>query len=315
MMRIGNAPVSYGVYGDVAGGAAASPAGLLATMAEAGYAGSELGPPGFFGSAQETAALFDRERIVAIGAYVPIHFALDGDVVERDFGGLARTCAELAACGQDGLVILADEGSQELLLNPARPYADRSLALGQKAWRRLGDLVNQAIEVAGGYGLRTSFHPHISTYVESPWEVEWLLALTDVSLTVDTGHIRLAGGDPAECLKAWRQRVNHVHIKDVRLDVLRAAQAAHRTDFDTWWARVATALGGGDVDIDAVLAVLAGSGYDGWLVVEQDRAPTAARDYPAVAAEQAANLSWLAARVNRHRVNRHRVNRHRVNEL
>jgi inosose dehydratase len=93
--------------------------------------------------------------------------------------------------------------------------------------------------------------------------------------------------------------VNHVHIKDVRLDVLRSAQAEHRTDFDTWWANVATPLGGGDVDIDAVLAVLAATGYDGWLVVEQDRAPTAARDYPAVAAEQAANLGWLRSRVDR----------------
>jgi inosose dehydratase len=307
-MRIGNAPVSYGVYGDVAGNAAASPAGLLATMADAGYTGSELGPPGFFGTAAETAAAFSRQNLTAIGAYVPVHFALGDDVVERDFDGLARTCAELAACakdgkdgkdrkdGKDGLVILADEGSPELLLNPARPFADRSLALSAKAWRRLAELTARAIEVAARHGLRTSFHPHISTYVESPWEVEWLLALTGVSLTVDTGHVRLAGGDPAECLKAWRPRVNHVHIKDVRLDVLRAAKAEHRTDFDTWWADVATPLGAGDVDIDAVLAVLAGTGYDGWLVVEQDRAPTAAEDYPAVAAEQAANLAWLSRR-------------------
>jgi inosose dehydratase len=301
-MRIGNAPVSYGVYGDGAGSggkAGASPAELLATMAQAGYVGSELGPPGFFGTPAQTAELFTGAGLAAIGAYVPVHFALGDDVVERDFTGLTRTCAELAACGgnaAESLVILADEGSQELLLNPARPFADRSLALGAKAWRRLADLTAKAMEIAAGYGLRTSFHPHISTYVESPWEVEWLLALTDVPLTVDTGHIRLAGGDPAECLKAWRQRVNHIHIKDVRLDVLRAAKAERRTDFDTWWADVASPLGAGDVDIDAVLAVLAATGYDGWLVVEQDRAPTLARDYPAVAAEQVANLAWLSKR-------------------
>jgi len=296
-MRIGNAPVSYGVYGAAAGGAAASAPRLLATMSEAGYQGSELGPPGFFGTPEETAAGFAANGLTAIGAYVPVHFALDDEVVARDFAGLERTCRELAACGGDGLVILADEGSQELLVNPARPDDDRSLALDAPAWRRLAALTARAIDVAASYGLSASFHPHISTYVESPWEVEWLLALTDVHITLDIGHIRLAGGDPVRCLRAWRPRINHVHVKDVRLDVLAAAKANHRTDFDEWWAGIATPLGDGDVDIDAVLAALAASGYDGWLVVEQDRAPTPAAGYPAAAAEQAANLRWLRRHV------------------
>jgi inosose dehydratase len=298
VIRLGNAPVSYGVYGHVAGGSAASPAELLATMAAAGYDGSELGPPGFFGSAAQTADAFAAAGLVAVGGYVPVHFAADDDVVSRDFDGLRRTCEELSACGGTGLVILADEGSPELLLNPARPYADRSLALDGAAWRRLARLTGQAMEIAAGYGLRTSFHPHVSTYVESPWEVEWLLALTDVQLTLDTGHILLAGSDPAQCLRGWRPRVNHVHIKDVRLEALRSAKAEHRTDFDIWWAEVATPLGSGDVDIDGVLAALAVTGYDGWLVVEQDRAPTPASGYAAVADEQAANLRWLADRVS-----------------
>jgi len=206
-MRIGNAPVSYGVYGAEAGGAGASSLALLATMAEAGYQGSELGPPGFFGTPEETAAAFAASGLSAIGGYVPVHFALDDDVVAGDFAGLERTCRELAACGGDGLVILADEGSQHLLDNPARPFDDRSLALDAAAWWRLAGLTARAIDIAGCYGLETSFHPHISTYVESPWEVEWLLALTDVRLTLDIGHIQLAGGDPVRCLRAWRPRV------------------------------------------------------------------------------------------------------------
>jgi inosose dehydratase len=292
-MRIGNAPVSYGVYGTEVGGA--SSLDLLATMARAGYQGSELGPPGFFGTPEETAAAFAASELTVIGGYVPVHFALDDDVVARDFAGLEQTCRELAACGGDGLVVLADEGSQELLGNPARPFDDRSLALDAAAWRRLAGLTARAIDIAGGYGLRTSFHPHISTYVESPWEVEWLLALTDVRLTLDIGHIELADGDPVRCLRAWRPRIDHVHIKDVRKDVLADAKAEHRHDFDEWWAGIATPLGDGDVDIDAVLAALAATGYDGWLVIEQDRAPTHADEYSAVAAGQAANLRWLAS--------------------
>lgn len=300
--RIGNAPVSYGVYGNPANGAAASPRQVLADMSEAGYQGCELGPPGFFGCPRDTAASFAEAGLIAVGGYVPVHFALDDTAVERDLTGLARTCQELSACGGDGLVILADEGSPQLLSKPARAWHDRALALDEAGWRRLARRTRLAADKVAGYGLRCSFHPHISTYVESPWEIELLLDLTDIALTLDTGHLQLAGASPADCLRAWRQRVNHVHVKDVRTGVLHRAKAERRTDFDTWWAEVASPLGAGDVDIDAVLAALAATGYTGWLVVEQDRAPTPAADYPHVAAEQAANWRWLSDRVARHPV-------------
>jgi inosose dehydratase len=300
-LRIGNAPVSYGVYGEGAGGAGTSPDALLASMAEAGYAGSELGPPGFFGSPAETAAMFDRHGLVAVGAYIPVHYALGDDVVAHDLARMEQTCRELAACaestGETPLAILADEGSEALLHNPARAWEDRSLALDDAGWRRLADLSAKAVTLARSYGLRTSFHPHISTYVESPWEVDRLLDLTEVGVTLDIAHIQLAGGDPVECLDRWHERINHVHLKDVDTGVLARAKAERRTDFDEWWAQVCVPFGRGDVDIDRFLVALLRGGYREWLLIEQDRAPTPAQLYPTVAAEQAANRSWLAAKV------------------
>lgn len=296
---IGSAPVSYGVYGAQAGGPAASPEQLLASIASAGYAGSELGPPGFFGPREQAAARFAAAGLRAVGAYVPVHFAAGDEQVRRDLAGLHASCQELAACG-GGLAILADEGSPELLAHPARAWDDRALALDEQAWHRLSRLVGQCTEIVAGYGLPASFHPHISTYVESPWEIERLLELTDIPLTLDIGHLQLAGGDPVQALRAWRARINHVHVKDISLAVLNQAKASGRADFDTWWAGVATPLGAGDVDIDAVLAGLAASGYAGWLVIEQDRAPTPASGYAAVAAEQQANRRWLAGALGRH---------------
>ncbi|MFE4778802.1 sugar phosphate isomerase/epimerase family protein, partial [Streptomyces sp. NPDC056716] len=302
--RLGNAPVSYGVYGEGAGGDGASGDALLASMAEAGYEGSELGPPGFFGTPEETATLFARHGLTAVGAYIPVHYALGDDVVAHDLRRMEQTCRELAACaehsGEQPLAILADEGSQALLENPARAWDDRSLALDEPGWQRLARLSADAVALAASYGLRTSFHPHISTYVESPWEVERLLELTEVGLTLDIAHIQLAGGDPVQCLKQWRERINHVHVKDVDLDVIRRAKAERRKDFDTWWADVCVPFGKGDVDIDAFLAELLRGGYRDWLLVEQDRASTPADLYPKVAAEQAANRAWLAAKVAAH---------------
>jgi inosose dehydratase len=293
-LRLANAPVSYGVFGSTVAGA--SPAELLDTVAAAGYQGCELGPPGFFGSPAATAQAFADRGLAAVGSYVPIHLGLDDATVTADLDRMAVTCAELAASG-GGLAILADEGSAPLLVNPARAWDDRSLALTSDQWTTLAGRVQQALDLAAGFGVRCSFHPHISTYVESPWEVERLLELTPVDLTLDIGHLRLAGGDPAECAAAWSARINHVHVKDADLSVLAAARAAGRTDFDDWWAQVCTPLGHGDVDIDGFLRVLVGTGYDGWLVVEQDRGPAGPAQYPGVAAQQEANRVWLAERV------------------
>lgn len=289
--RLGNAPVSYGVFGTTIGGA--SPADLLASIADAGYTGTELGPPGFFGTVEQTVAALQRNGLTAVAAYAPVHFTADDATVAHDLDLVETTCRELAAAGAR-LLVLADEGSDVLLANPARPWDDRSLALTDEQWARLAEGARRAVELAARHGLTCAFHPHVSTYVESPWEVERLLELTDVALTLDLGHIALAGGDPAACARAWAGRIAHVHVKDVDLAVLQAARRDRRTDFDVWWADVCVPLGAGDVDLPAAFDALLQHGYDGWWVVEQDSAPTTPEDYPAVAAQQAANRTWLA---------------------
>jgi inosose dehydratase len=292
-LRAGSAPVSFGIYGQPIETIPELPDRMLDAVAEAGYAGCELGPAGFLGTPEETASRFASRGLTAVGAYAAVHFAASDNVVADDLTRIERTCRELGACG-GGLVILADEGSDVLLTNPARPWDDRSLALDDDGWRRLGALAERAVELARDRGLGVSFHPHISTYVESPWEIERLLELTTVGLTIDTGHLQLAGGDPVECLRAWRDRVNHVHLKDVRLRVLDDARSRGLTDFDAWWGDVCVPFGTGDVDLSGFLGELVAGGYDGWLVVEQDRTPLATLDdLRAAATEQRGNLEWL----------------------
>ncbi|MFM8772650.1 MAG: sugar phosphate isomerase/epimerase family protein [Actinomycetota bacterium] len=291
MSGIGNAPVSFGIFGTTAGSAA--PADMLRALADASYDGSELGPPGLFGTPEETARVFAETGLRAIGAYVPLHLALDDDTFEADIARMAVTCDELQATGAT-LAILADEGSAELLVNPAR--TTRELALDDARWELARRRLERAVDLARSNGLAASFHPHISTYVESAWEVERLLDTTEVTLTLDIGHMALAGADPVACARDWATRIDHIHIKDVRMEALARAKATGRTDFDEWWSGVCVPLGTGDVDIDGVLHQLARNSYDGWLVVEQDRAPTSAEQLPEVAAEQSANHRWLADR-------------------
>jgi inosose dehydratase len=206
---------------------------------------------------------------------------------------MERTIDEILAVDPDGLVILADEGDDLLL---SAPRKDRSLSLDRAGWERLADVVSIASERARGHGLEVSFHPHISTYVELPEEIERLLELTDVSLTFDVGHIVLAGGDGVELFRAWRERVNHIHIKDVRRAVFEDFRASPIGGFNDWWPEVCTPLGKGDSGLDAFADAVRASGYDRWIVVEQDRAPLTVDSVDSVFADQAANLRWLHER-------------------
>jgi inosose dehydratase len=128
----------------------------------------------------------------------------------------------------------------------------------------------------------------MGTRVETPAEIERLLDGTDVGLLLDTGHLVAGGGDPVASLRDWRARINHVHVKDVRLDVLRSVGSWD----EAWRAGVFCELGTGDVDLEGFVAGL--DGYDGWLVVEQDWVPGPDDDVGPQAAAQARNRRWLA---------------------
>lgn len=288
-MRFANAPISYGVFGEITVDGATTTEELLATMAEAGYAGSELGPPGFFGAKDRMLRAFADAGLEAVGAYVPLNTQQPGPVLDRDIERMELTLDEVSAANPRGLVILADEGDPGIL---AQPRKDPARSLDAEGWAGLVDSVQRAAERARDRGLEVSYHPHVCTYVELPEEIERLLNDTDIDITYDIGHVVLAGGDGVELFRRWRDRVNHVHIKDVLPEVLEAARV-DGTDFETWFPRACTRLGEGESRLAEFATALRDTGYDRWVVVEQDREPLTPETYRDVVADQIANLNWL----------------------
>jgi inosose dehydratase len=292
--QIGNAPISYGVYGDVA-----LPSGgterMLKDLSAAGYAGSELGPPTLFGSPSQTQSLFNSFNLECAGAYVPIHFTGSDELFQSDLEGMRLTLMNLQACSALRAIV-ADEGSDELLAKPAHGV---ELQMTPSQWKVFFERLVQVVAEIRSHDLEASFHPHISTYIESPEEIDRLLAESDVALTFDTGHIYLGGGDVVECAKRWLDRIDHVHVKDVQASVMTTAIAEGRTDFNTWWVDVSVPLGEGDVDLSGFLEVLRSKPYEGWLVVEQDRAPADEASWTGIAETQQKNFRWLWNQVHR----------------
>jgi inosose dehydratase len=292
---VANAPCSYGAFEITVGVLPDVPDAetVLAAMETAGYEGTELGPPGYLGDKENLRGRLEQRHLALVGGYIPIRFS-EPDHWQEDLAAMSRTLELFAAGGGDeAKAVLADAGSDERIRLPGQAASDPSIGLDDAGWRRLAEGVMRAAELARDRGYEPAFHHHTATFVEAPWEIERLLELTDVGLLLDTGHLALGGGDPIAALRDWGRRINHVHIKDVRDDVL-AGVIADGADMPEAWRRgVFCELGTGDVDLDGFFAELAHSSYSGWLVVEQDMVPQSPQDSAEAEASQVRNRTWL----------------------
>lgn len=289
-VRYANAPVSWGVWGANSLPEHRTPADILRAVSGAGYEGIELGPLGLFGAATEVKAILDGYGLVLAGAYVPVRVFEGDDLVAQDLENLKVVCDALLSCGGEGPIILAEETIAAIKRNVARGTGHPELDLTDAGWQEFAETMSRAKTIVDGFGLASSYHPHTGTHVEQPHEVDRLLELCDIDLTLDTGHTRAGGEEPTELLRRWGGRVNHVHLKDLSLAVV---DDARRTGREFSMAEASTPLGHGDLDLLGFLRELAAQRYSGWIVVEQDRRPDGGHDHAVVDQEQHHNLEWL----------------------
>jgi inosose dehydratase len=294
-IRVANAPCSYGAFEITVGRLPNVPDGdlVLSSMAEAGYEGTELGPPGYLGDGDALRLRLDANGLALVAGYVPIHFS-EPDRLGDDLPGLEATLDAFDAVGAtDAKPVFADGGSPDRAARPGAAALDRSVGLDDAGWHRFSDGVALAAELSRVRGYEPTFHHHTATYVEAPWEIERMLELTDVGLLLDTGHLALGGGDAVQGLRDWSERINHLHVKDYKRSVLEGVIADRANMEEAWRRRVFCELGTGDVDLRAFFRELETSTYSGWLVVEQDLIPAPDEDASGAIAAQARNRRWL----------------------
>ena len=243
---------------------------ILDEMARLGYRGTQLGKTFPRGEALR-AALRSRDlRIAEVYACLPCD--ADGPTPEaRDIG--RGKLAELHAAEGDVLVV-ALPLTRDRAAHVSRAGAPGVPCLSDRGVRKLADLLADLASEAIGLGHPLVFHHHVGTYVETPAEVERLMAAADpalVGLCLDVGHYQLAGGDPVDAIERYGERVRHVHLKDVDPDVARQMRSGAIEDFlGGLRERIFTELGRGELDLPSVLAGLARRDYGGWLMVEHD---------------------------------------------
>jgi inosose dehydratase len=149
------------------------------------------------------------------------------------------------------------------------------------AWQEYADKLTELARFTLSQGVRLAYHHHMGAYVESPEDIDQLMARTgsEVGLLFDSGHCYMGGGDPLQVLRKHIGRVCHVHFKDVRKPVVQLARNNLWSFPDCIVNGTFTVPGDGDIDFAALLDVLIDAGYQGWLVVEAEQDPAVAPSY------------------------------------
>ncbi|HEX3617802.1 MAG TPA: TIM barrel protein [Solirubrobacteraceae bacterium] len=221
-----------------------STADAVRDVAAAGFSGVEL----FDGNVVEYAErqealrqLLEEHGQELVGVYSGANFIFE-EVLDQELWRIERAAEVAAELGAEYLVV--GGGAQTL-----EPPTDQE-------YQRLATGLERVVAIARRWDLTPTFHPHMSTIVETSDQLERTLANTSIGICPDTGHVLLAGDDPAELIRRHAKRLEYVHVKDVDLSTGRFVP-----------------LGDGALDLAGVMGVLQEVGYDGWVTVELDSWP------------------------------------------
>lgn len=151
-------------------------------------------------------------------------------------------------------------------------------------WRLTAEGYNQLAQIAAEKGMRVCLHHHMGTAIQTSEEIDRFMALTDerVGLLYDTGHAWYSEGSQEKMLailEKYLPRIPHVHLKDVRDEVVAEVRAQKLSFLDGVKKGTFTVPGDGAIDFKPVFKILDDYGYQGWMVVEAEQDPALANPF------------------------------------
>ncbi|HLJ70196.1 MAG TPA: sugar phosphate isomerase/epimerase [Roseiarcus sp.] len=230
------AQLAYRTFGDMGR--------AIAEIGAVGYEGVELFDGNLLdydGRRSDLGGALDRAGLKLVAVYCGANFIFP-DILAEELARITRAAEAAAAFGAEHLVVGGG--------------AKRAGGVKADDHQRLGEALEKVVAIAKARGLKAHYHPHLTTIVEGPAEVDKIFALTSIDFCPDTAHLAAAGGDVAEMIRKHRRRISYVHLKG--------------------WTRepfAFTPLDRGDLDIAAIVDALAEVDYRGWITAELDSWP------------------------------------------
>ena len=213
----------------------------IADVAAAGYEGTEMFDGNLLPYAEHPAellGLLDAAGIELVSVYTGANFIYD-EILSDELVKITKA-AELAVAF----------GAQRLVVGGG---ARRATGTDPDDYFRLGRALDRVCDIAEEAGLDASYHPHLGTISDTAFELGQILPMTRIGFCPDTAHLAAGGGDPAELIRKYPDRLRHVHLKDVTVDPV-----------------IFLPLGEGVLDFAGILRAVMETGYDSWLMVELD---------------------------------------------
>lgn len=177
-------------------------------------------------------------------------------------------------------VIGASEQSHSVQGQMDTPVFGHKYEMNDEEWDIFCTGMNKLGKIAKEeYGIALTFHHHMGTVVQSLAEVDRMMENTNpeyVSLLFDTGHFTYCGEDPLEVVKKYVHRIKHVHLKDIRPEVVEQVKKENMSFLAGVRAGAFTIPGDGCINYDPIFKVLEDAGYEGYMVVEAEQDPAKA---------------------------------------
>ena len=211
MIRVANAPCSWGVLEFGLDGETSDHNKVLDEIKETGYKGTELGDWGFMPT-QPSVLQEDlsKRELELLGAFVPVALSNSKEHSTGISEALKTAKLMYETGSKNARIVLADDNGtiEERISNAGR--ISEGMRLNSEQWKVFAEGASQiAYEVKKAYNFETVFHHHCAGYVETPDEIDMLMELTDktlVGLCLDTGHYQYGGGDPIQALKKIQRK-------------------------------------------------------------------------------------------------------------
>lgn len=248
----------------------------VSEMALAGFTGCEIGNKYPKDPAELKKALDLRGMRIASRWYSSFLLTRPFEEEEKDF---IANLDFLAAVGANRINVSEQSYSIQGKMDVPVLTGGHKHVMDDAEWKLLCDGLNKLGKIAADRGFKLCFHHHMATVVQTFEETKRLMDNTDpryVYLCFDTGHFTFSGEDAVKAAKEFGPRIGHVHLKDIRPDMMEKAYAEGFKFRKAVLEGCFTIPGDGCVDYPGVFKALHDAHYEGWFIVEAEQDPAKA---------------------------------------
>ena len=153
--------------------------------------------------------------------------------------------------------------------------------LNLSEWKEYCNKISEISNMLDDVGLPMSYHSHMGTIIQSEEDVEKFLEFTNdkTYFLYDTGHLLFAEAEYERILNKYISRINHIHCKDIRKNILDNSLIKDSSFKDAFLEGVFTVPGDGAIDYKPLFHILYNNNYSKWLIIEAEQDPYKANPF------------------------------------